>query len=881
MYKELMKDQLTTMLTDGQLNLDCSKDVIKIDMHCHDKNSDKPSEPVGRILGVPETWLPTEDLTTCIKNNGATGLTITNHNNARSCWDLLDKGLDILSGAEFTCNLPKSDISIHVLTYGFTPIQEVKLNKIRKNLYDFLTYCSVNQILTVWAHPFYFNHSRFSMEAIAHLEHIATLFTHFEVINGQRNSKQNLVTWKWIKTFDQEKIERISSKFDLNINNIHNNSLDKYFIGGSDDHMGLFAGNTGTYVKIDNLEHRLKTSSKANLILEGLKSGRVTPYGSYVQEEKMSIALFEYLYQIIKYMEDPGLIRVLLHQGKKSEKLLALLFTNGIEELRRHKYTLQFFKYFHRSLHGKGPGFWPQTFVKKTTRPILLELDNIAKSKAEGVESFVKQSKESLNNIFLYLNKQAIQSASDNIKNMALDKSNGKLKLQPLLNKIELSASFRSYVDKETTDVTNLDDDKIDLGKFFDKMSFPALASSIIAGINFTSCKVLNDNRQFLDHFGSEAGIKPEPKRMLWLTDTFKDKNGIAISLNNYLDEVRSQNLAIDFLVCRDDLKSDKNLIVTKPLGTFPIPMYKEQLVNIPNILEIQDIFLKGNYDRIICSTEFLMGVVGLYLKHAFNIKAYFFIHTDWIEFCRTKLELSPGVLNRVTKFSRSFYKGYDKLFVLNNDHKKWLISSKMKIPENKIITTKHWVNPIFNSSKPKKTDIITKNGDEKILLFVGRLSEEKGLVDFSYIVDKIKADFGKCKAVFIGDGPMKETLKNNMPEAIVIDWIEQEKLPDIYKLADFLVFPSRFDTFGRVVLESISCGCPVAAYNEKGPKDIIENMVSGVLAKDKYELADRISEILNSTTLHSRMKKEAVKRSLTFRKQIILDDLLKSTDLK
>lgn len=80
-----------------------AKACIKIDLHCHDCNSDVTDELLGRILRFPETWLQTEDLVACLAENRCNAVTITNHNNARSCWDLLEKGRDVLSGAEFTC----------------------------------------------------------------------------------------------------------------------------------------------------------------------------------------------------------------------------------------------------------------------------------------------------------------------------------------------------------------------------------------------------------------------------------------------------------------------------------------------------------------------------------------------------------------------------------------------------------------------------------------------------------------------------------------------------------------------------------------------------------------------------------------------------------
>jgi glycosyltransferase involved in cell wall biosynthesis len=48
------------------------------------------------------------------------------------------------------------------------------------------------------------------------------------------------------------------------------------------------------------------------------------------------------------------------------------------------------------------------------------------------------------------------------------------------------------------------------------------------------------------------------------------------------------------------------------------------------------------------------------------------------------------------------------------------------------------------------------------------------------------------------------------------------EALTRAYASADVLVFPSRTDTFGNVMLEALACGTPVAAYPVTGPRDIL-----------------------------------------------------------
>ena len=85
-FQETLESDLTTFLAQQKAKFP-EEDLLKIDLHCHDYNSNVPDELMGRILGVPETWLPTEDLIKTLKKNQVGAITITNHNNARSCFE--------------------------------------------------------------------------------------------------------------------------------------------------------------------------------------------------------------------------------------------------------------------------------------------------------------------------------------------------------------------------------------------------------------------------------------------------------------------------------------------------------------------------------------------------------------------------------------------------------------------------------------------------------------------------------------------------------------------------------------------------------------------------------------------------------------------------
>jgi len=112
------------------------------------------------------------------------------------------------------------------------------------------------------------------------------------------------------------------------------------------------------------------------------------------------------------------------------------------------------------------------------------------------------------------------------------------------------------------------------------------------------------------------------------------------------------------------------------------------------------------------------------------------------------------------------------------------------------------------------------------IFMNVGRVSREKSLEDF------LSLDLPGSKVV-VGDGPQMAEYRARYPDAVFVGYRTGEDLARHFSAADVFVFPSRFETFGLVALESLACGTPVAAYPVHGPKDIIGDHPVGVLDED------------------------------------------------
>ena len=74
-----------------------------------------------------------------------------------------------------------------------------------------------------------------------------------------------------------------------------------------------------------------------------------------------------------------------------------------------------------------------------------------------------------------------------------------------------------------------------------------------------------------------------------------------------------------------------------------------------------------------------------------------------------------------------------------------------------------------------------------------------------------------------------------------------------LYSAADVCLIPSRYESFGQVALESISCGTPCVSFKNTGTNEIIDHKINGYLAKyeDIGDFKDGIDFILNNNSIN------------------------------
>lgn len=128
---------------------------------------------------------------------------------------------------------------------------------------------------------------------------------------------------------------------------------------------------------------------------------------------------------------------------------------------------------------------------------------------------------------------------------------------------------------------------------------------------------------------------------------------------------------------------------------------------------------------------------------------------------------------------------------------------------------------------------------DDFVILYVGRLSEEKSPLDILDAYDNIKSE--KKKLFIVGSGPLTKQFERRIEElgvkqVYLMGFQPREKTFDFYKASNILVLPSRDETWGIVVNEALCFGLPVIASNRVAAAvEFIKNDYNGFI----YDFGD------------------------------------------
>jgi glycosyltransferase involved in cell wall biosynthesis len=296
--------------------------------------------------------------------------------------------------------------------------------------------------------------------------------------------------------------------------------------------------------------------------------------------------------------------------------------------------------------------------------------------------------------------------------------------------------------------------------------------------------------------------------KILLATDAWSPQiNGVVTTLSNLVDQAKKHGDTIHVF-------HPGRCLIRVPLWFYP-----EIKIGIPNPFLIRKLLKKQKWDHIhIATPEGTIGMSFIRMCRKLNIPFSTSCHTKFPEFITSKWPFIPVSLG--WKWMLKLYEGSSIILTTTSSMVEEL---KEKGFKQEIVS---WTRGVDRSIFYPEQQTHRSN----ILLCVSRVSIEKGLDDFC------KLNVPNTQKVLVGDGPYLEELKQKYPDVLYVGKKTGKDLANYYRKAAVFVFPSKVDTFGVVNIEALACGIPVAAYPVTGPKDIIENGITGYLSENLEE---------------------------------------------
>ena len=307
-------------------------------------------------------------------------------------------------------------------------------------------------------------------------------------------------------------------------------------------------------------------------------------------------------------------------------------------------------------------------------------------------------------------------------------------------------------------------------------------------------------------------------KKILIITDNLPDQiNGVVTTYKNIETCAILDGYTVDY-------------INPSRFRYVDCPGYNEVKLTFP--WRMGEEIKKIDPDYIHIATEGPLGLWARAYLSKHNIRHNTAYHTKFPE----GLAKLFGIPESLTwRYVRWFHKHSGKVLTTTETMKRDLLAHKFD--DNIVSWTRGVDREIFHPKHRVETT-------SKYLLCVSRVSKEKNLEEF------FELDYPGYLKVMVGDGPMLETYKKKYPDVHFTGFKTGVDLARYYANAEVFVFPSMWETFGIVMIESMACGTPVAAFPCDGPKDVIEQGVTGFMNESLSDAIDSCLQ-LNRKSIH------------------------------
>jgi glycosyltransferase involved in cell wall biosynthesis len=337
--------------------------------------------------------------------------------------------------------------------------------------------------------------------------------------------------------------------------------------------------------------------------------------------------------------------------------------------------------------------------------------------------------------------------------------------------------------------------------------------------------------------------------------------------------------------------------VVSFPWKSHPPYKFLSELIIILEPISHNILLIDGNTDRIDTahSSKIVVRDIGISMHYLGDLKPKYFSAIVWILKwfliqCRASFELARARADVDVVIFYAAYPGYLLPLIVTKLLRKKSIAVILR---GKATTTiaRLWglQDPILftllDGISPESRGLIKELGIEKygrkvlpegarfidatrykknkrlseranVVGFAGRMTREKGIVDFVHAIPLVAEEASDLKFLIAGSGPLSDWVNEQCNHLSTewgiditrMDWVEEPGLIDYYNELKLFVLPTYLDAFPTSILEAMACGTPVLATPVGAIPDVITNEVTGFLLESTAPecIAQRITTILH-----------------------------------
>ena len=348
--------------------------------------------------------------------------------------------------------------------------------------------------------------------------------------------------------------------------------------------------------------------------------------------------------------------------------------------------------------------------------------------------------------------------------------------------------------------------------------------------------------------------------------------NGVVTSINMLEREMKKRGHEVYIFAPSKSISTpnqDQNLYMLKSMPLIVAKEYKFRLAAFYS-REVAKKIKELDLDIIHTQSEFSLGLFGKIISRKFGIPFIHTYHTMWEDYIHYLIPVK-GTRNIYPKrFARTFSKNFitkaECIIAPSKKTEKYLrYKCKVKNKPIYIVPTGIDIKPFKKENYTENEKIKLKESlgilkDDKVILFLGRIAEEKSIDKILNIMPSVFKNIPNSKFLVVGEGPsrkplMEQAKKLQIEDKVIftgkVDW---DEVPKYYNISDVFVNASLTETQGLTFIEAMAAGIPVVAKYAPNLSEFIINNYNGLLVKKDSDFSKSIISVLNNEKLQKKL---------------------------